>query len=25
MSGRMRVDEAGCLVSEALDEEVRSV
>ena len=24
-SGRMRVDEAGCLVSEALDEEVRSV
>lgn len=25
MSGRMWVDEAGCLVSEALDEEVRSV
>ena len=25
MSGRMRVDEAGCLVSEALDEEFRSV
>ena len=25
MSGRMRGDEAGCLVSEALDEEVRSV
>ena len=25
MSGRMRVDEAGCLVSEALDEEVADV